>query len=194
VIEPGEAPHGSTGVQDRGRCAHRRGSATGGSVDLKQGGKVANHMAGRKHAPERAQKSASSFTPEERAAARERVRELRSRARAGKENGENDVLAKIAEMKGTDRVLAERIHALVKANAPGITSRTWYGMPAYAKDDQVVLFFKCAAKFKTRYATLGFSDEAKLDEGHLWPTEFALTEIAAADEAKIAALVRKAVA
>jgi uncharacterized protein YdhG (YjbR/CyaY superfamily) len=150
-------------------------------------------MAGRKLAPERAKKSASAFSAEERAAARERVRELRSRARAGQENGENEVLRKIAEMTGTDRAMAERIHALVKTHAPGLTSRTWYGMPAYAKDDHVVFFFKCAAKFKTRYATLGFSDEAKLDEGHMWPTEFALTEMAAADEAKIAALVRKAV-
>ena len=124
---------------------------------------------------------------------REAVRERRPRPRGSKEDGESEVRGKIAEMRGSDRVLAERIHAIVKANAPGLSPKTWYGMPAYARDGQVVLFFRCAAKFKTRYATLGFSDEARLDEGTMWPTDFALTEITPVEEVRIAALVRKAV-
>ena len=129
------------------------------------------------------------FSDEERGAMKERVKELK----AGATDGEGAVLAKIAEMRGSDRVLAERIHAIVKANAPTLSHRTWYGMPAYAKDGKVVCFFRSAAKLKTRYATLGFSDQAKLDEGHMWPTDFALTELTAAEEAKIAALLKKAV-
>jgi len=127
------------------------------------------------------------FTKEERAAMKERAKELKS---AG---GESDVLAKIAEMPKTDRDMAERLHAIVKATAPELTSRTWYGMPAYAKDDKVVCFFKSAAKFKSRYATLGFSDRANLDDGAMWPTDFALKKLTAAEEKKIAALVKKAV-
>ena len=127
------------------------------------------------------------FTKEERAAMKERAKELKS---AG---GESDVLAKIAEMPKTDRDMAERLHAIVKATAPELTSRTWYGMPAYAKDGNVVCFFQSAQKFKTRYATFGFSDKANLDEGTMWPTAFALTELTAAAEAKIGALVKKAV-
>jgi len=142
-------------------------------------------------------KSGSGFTDEERAAMKERARELKSAASRGagakQDDGESDVLAKIAEMKGSDRAMAKRIHAIVKANAPGLSPKTWYGMPAYAKDGKVVCFFKCAAKFKSRYATLGFSDEAKLDEGTMWPTDFALTKLTAADEARIGALVKKAV-
>lgn len=124
---------------------------------------------------------------------REAVQERRARPRAGKADGERDVLAKIAAMERSDRVIAERIHEIVKANAPGLSPKTWYGMPAYAKDDQVVCFFRCAQKFKTRYATLGFSDEARLDDGRMWPTDFALTEITPAEEARIAALVKRAV-
>jgi uncharacterized protein YdhG (YjbR/CyaY superfamily) len=118
---------------------------------------------------------------------RERAKELKS---AG---GEKEVLAKIAEMPKADRDMAKRVHAIVKDTAPELTSRTWYGMPAYAKDDKVVLFFKSAAKFKSRYATLGFSDNANLDQGDMWPTDFALKKLAAAEEKKIAALVKKAV-
>jgi len=131
------------------------------------------------------------FTAEERAAMRERARELK--AAAGKAEAESDVLAKIAEMPKADRVMAERVHAIVKASAPDLSPRTWYGMPAYAKDDKVVCFFRSAAKFKSRYATLGFSDKANLDEGEMWPTDFALKKLTAAEEKKIAALVKKAV-
>jgi uncharacterized protein YdhG (YjbR/CyaY superfamily) len=127
------------------------------------------------------------FSKEERAAMRERAKELKS---AG---GEKDVLAKIAEMPKADREMAQRVHAIVKATAPDLTSRTWYGMPAYAKDDKVVLFFKSAAKFKSRYATLGFSDNANLDQGDMWPTDFALKKLTPAEEKKIAALVKRAV-
>ena len=134
-------------------------------------------------------KNGKGFTAEERAAMKERARELRG----GKADGESDVLAKIAEMPKADRALAKRIHALVKASAPGLSPRTWYGMPAYAKDGKVVCFFQSADKFKSRYATLGFSDRANLDEGTMWPTSFALKELTAADEARIGALVEKAV-
>jgi uncharacterized protein YdhG (YjbR/CyaY superfamily) len=129
------------------------------------------------------------FTEEERAAMRERARE----AKAGKTDGESDVLAKIAEMPDSDRVMAERLHALVKDTAPELSPRTWYGMPAYAKDDKVVCFFQSAAKFKARYATVGFSDRANLDQGAMWPTSFALKELTPTEEKKIATLVKKAV-
>ena len=137
------------------------------------------------------QKSAKSFTAEERAAMKERARELK--ASKNKADWESDVLAKIAEMPEPDRVMAERLHALIKATAPALTPKTWYGMPAYAKDDKVVCFFKSADKFKSRYATLGFEEAANLDDGAMWPTSFALKKLTAADEAKIRALVRKAV-
>jgi uncharacterized protein YdhG (YjbR/CyaY superfamily) len=137
------------------------------------------------------------FTAEERVAMRERAQELKAAARrgsrAGKADGESDVLAKIAELPERDRALAERLHALVKASAPALSPRTWYGMPAYALDGEVVCFFQSAQKFKTRYATFGFSDKAKLDEGAMWPTSFALKELTAAEEARIGALVKKAV-
>ncbi len=142
-------------------------------------------------------KTSGAFTDEERAAMKERAREERATARRGpraaKADGESDVLAKIAEMRETDRAMAERIHAVIKASAPALSPRTWYGMPAYAKDGKVVCFFQSAQKFNTRYATLGFNDAANLDEGTMWPTAFALTELTAADEARIGALVRKAV-
>ena len=121
---------------------------------------------------------------------RERVREAKA-ARSGAADGESDVLAKIAHMPERDRTMAERIHAIIKAAAPILSARTYYGMPAYAKDGNVVCFFKCADKFKSRYATLGFSDKAMLDEGSMWPTEFALKELTAADEERIRALVKK---
>ena len=121
---------------------------------------------------------------------RERARELK---RSGKADGESDVLAKIAEMPEADRVKAERLHAIVKATAPELSPKTWYGMPAYAKDGKVVCFFQTAEKFKARYATFGFNDTANLDEGAMWPTSFALKELTATDEAKIGALVKKAV-
>ena len=124
---------------------------------------------------------------------KERARELKSAGRGGKADGESDVLAKIAEMPKADRVIAERLHALIKASAPALSPRTWYGMPAYAKDGKVVCFFQSADKFKSRYATLGFSDTANLDKGAMWPTSFALKELTAAEEKKIAALVKKAV-
>jgi len=142
-------------------------------------------------------KASVRFTAEERAAMKDRAQELRATARrsprAAKADGESDLLAKIAEMPEPDRVIAERLHAIVKANAPDLVSRTWYGMPAYAKDGNVVCFFRSAQKFKTRYATLGFSDKANLDEGSMWPTDFALTKLTAAVEARIGELIKKAV-
>jgi uncharacterized protein YdhG (YjbR/CyaY superfamily) len=137
-------------------------------------------------------KQPQGFTDEERAAMRERVQELKAEARRGAGDGESDVLAKIAEMPASDRTMAERIHAIIKANAPTLVPRTWYGMPAYAKDGQVICFFQSGHKFKARYATLGFSDKANLDEGRMWPTGFALKELTAAEEARISALVKQA--
>jgi uncharacterized protein YdhG (YjbR/CyaY superfamily) len=134
------------------------------------------------------------FTDEERAAMRDRAQELKAAPRRGKADGEGDVLAKIAEMTGQDRALAERVHAIVKATAPGLSPRTWYGMPAYAKDGNVVCFFQSAQKFKSRYAMLGFSDKANLDEGTMWPTYYALTEPTPDVEARITALIKTAVA
>ena len=131
------------------------------------------------------------FTAEERAAMRERVHELK--ASRGKVDGESDVLAKIAEMPEPDRAMAERLHAIVKASAPSLAPRLWYGMPAYAKDGKVVCFFQTAQKFKTRYATFGFSDKANLDDGVMWPTAFAVKELTDAEEARIGELVKKAV-
>jgi uncharacterized protein YdhG (YjbR/CyaY superfamily) len=137
------------------------------------------------------------FTDDERAAMKAHAKELKTAARRGqrasKADGEGDVLAAIAEMQPSDREMAERIHAIVKATAPDLTPRTWYGMPAYAKDGNVVFFFKNAAKFKMRYATLGFSDKANLDDGDMWPAEFALTKLTADVEARISALVKQAV-
>lgn len=134
-------------------------------------------------------KKVAGFTADELAAMKDRVKELKS----SKTDGESDLLAKIAEMSEPDRSMARRIHAIVTASAPELSSRTWYGMPAYAKDDKVVCFFKSGEKFKARYATLGFSDKAKLDDGAMWPTDFALKELTAAAEARISALVKKAV-
>jgi uncharacterized protein YdhG (YjbR/CyaY superfamily) len=136
-------------------------------------------------------KASKGFTAEERAAMRERARELK--AEKGKADGEADLLAKIAEMAEADRAMAERLHALIKASAPDLSPRTWYGMPAYAKDGKVVCFFQSAEKFKSRYATFGFSDKANLDNGAMWPTSFALKELTAAEEKKIGALLKKAV-
>ena len=137
------------------------------------------------------------FTDEERAAMRERAREQKAAARrgsrAGKEAGESEVLAKIAEMREPDRAMAERLHAIIKASAPALSPRTWYGMPSYAKDGDVVCFFQGAHKFKARYATFGFSDKANLDEGTAWPVAFALKKLTATDEVRIGALVKKAV-
>jgi uncharacterized protein YdhG (YjbR/CyaY superfamily) len=140
-------------------------------------------------------KTSKGFTDEERAAMKERAQELKAEARANKNKaaGESDVLAKIAEMQTPDRAMAKRLHAIVKASAPALSPRTWYGMPAYAKDGKVVCYFQSAEKFKSRYATFGFSDEANLDEGTMWPTSFALKKLTAADEARIRALVKKAV-
>jgi uncharacterized protein YdhG (YjbR/CyaY superfamily) len=144
-----------------------------------------------------ADKTIEGFTAEERAAMKERAKELKTTGRrgprAGKADGESDVLAKIAEMAEPDRVMAERLHAIIKATAPDLSPRTWYGMPAYAKDGNIVCFFQDAAKFKARYATLGFSDKAHLDDGAMWPNSYALTELTAADEARIVELVKKAV-
>ena len=137
-------------------------------------------------------KGSETFSEEEREAMREYVREKKG-AKSGKADGEADVLAKIAEMADADRVIAGRLHALIRATAPDLTAKLWYGMPAYARNGKVVCFFQSAAKFKTRYAMLGFSDEANLDDGAMWPTYFALTELTAAHEAKIGALVRRAV-
>jgi hypothetical protein len=136
-------------------------------------------------------KPAKTFTPEERAAMRERARELK--AAEGRAEGEATVVAKIAEMPKPDRALAERIHALIKASAPDLASKTWYGMPAYTKDDKIICFFKPASKFGVRYATLGFNDAANLDDGNMWPSEFAITKLTPADEKRISALVKQAV-
>jgi len=137
------------------------------------------------------------FTDEERAALKERSQELKTAARrgprAGQADGESTLLAKLAEMPEPDRALGERLHAIIKASAPVLSPTTWYGMPAYAKDGKVVCFFQSAQKFKTRYAMLGFSDKANLDDGAMWPVYFALTELTAADEDRIGALVKKAV-
>jgi uncharacterized protein YdhG (YjbR/CyaY superfamily) len=142
-------------------------------------------------------KKPKGFTDEERDAMREHLQEMKADGRVGgradKADGESAVLAKIAALPQPDRALAERLHAIIKASAPALSPKTWYGMPAYAKDGNVVCFFQSAQKFKTRYATLGFSDKANLDEGHMWPTAFALKELTAAEEAKICALVKKAV-
>jgi uncharacterized protein YdhG (YjbR/CyaY superfamily) len=140
-------------------------------------------------------KTSKGFTDEERAAMKERAQELKAEARANKSraDGERDVVAKFAEMDGSDRAMAERLHAIVAASAPALSPKTWYGMPEYAKDGKVVCYFQSAEKFKSRYATFGFSDEANLDEGAMWPTSFALKKLTAADEARIGALVKKAV-
>ena len=140
-------------------------------------------------------KKSSGFTDEELAAMKERAKEQKAEARAKKEkaDGESEVLAKIAEMSEPDRTMAERLHALIKASAPDLAPKTWYGMPAYANDGKIVCFFQSAAKFNTRYATLGFSDTANLDEGALWPVAFALKELTATEEARISALVKQAV-
>ena len=137
------------------------------------------------------------FTSEERAAMKDRAQEVKAEAgrgpRAGKADGESDVLAKIAEMPEPDRAMAKRLHAIINANAPALSPKTWYGMPAYARDGKVVCFFQSAQKFNSRYATFGFSDTAKLDEGAMWPTSFALKELTATEETRIAALVKRAV-
>ena len=142
-------------------------------------------------------KAAEGWTDEERGAMKARANELKAAARrgprAGKADGEGEVLAKIAELPAADRAMAERLHAIITASAPVLSPRLWYGMPAYAKDGKIVCFFQAAAKFKSRYATVGFSDVANLDDGAMWPVAFALTELTAADEARIAALVEQAV-
>ncbi len=162
-------------------------------------------MADRKPAKRGTQKSPKStsgkayngFTEEERAAMKERARELKAEARrgrgAGKAHGESAVLAKIAEMPAHDRAIAERLHAIIETTAPELSPKTWYGMPAYAKDGKVVCYFTPASRFKSRYATFGFNDAANLDEGDMWPVSFALNELTAAEEATIVALVKKAV-
>jgi uncharacterized protein YdhG (YjbR/CyaY superfamily) len=142
-------------------------------------------------------KKSTGFTDEERAAMKERAQELKAEARRGrgadKADGERAVLAKIAEMQGPDRAMAERLHAIIEASAPVLSPKTWYGMPAYAKDGKVVCFFQSAQKFNSRYATFGFNDDANLDDGAMWPTSFALKELTPVEEAKISALVKKAV-
>ncbi len=156
---------------------------------MKDTQKSARRTAARDETPE-------GWTDEERAAMKERAKELKAgarRGRTGKADGESDLLAKLAEMPDADRAMGERIHAIVKASAPSLSPKTWYGMPAYAKDGKVVCFFQSADKFKARYATFGFSDSASLDEGAMWPTAFALTELSPADEARIGGLVKKAV-
>src|SRR5215468_1435371 len=141
-------------------------------------------------------KTSKGFTDEERAAMKERAQELKAEARRGpradKADGESDVLAKIAAMQEPDRAMAKRLHAIIKASAPALSPKTWYGMPAYAKDSKVVCYFQSAQKFKSRYATFGFSDTAHIDEGDMWPVAFALKELTAAEEARISALVKKA--
>jgi uncharacterized protein YdhG (YjbR/CyaY superfamily) len=140
-------------------------------------------------------KKSEGFTDEERAAMKERAKELKAQARANKKKaeGESDVLAKIAEMPEQDRAMGRRLHEIIKASAPALSPKTWYGMPAYAKDGKVLCFFQSAQKFNSRYATFSFSDAANLDEGAMWPTSFALKELTATEEAKISALVKRAV-
>jgi uncharacterized protein YdhG (YjbR/CyaY superfamily) len=152
-------------------------------------------MAERKPVKKATSKKSEGFTAEERAAMKARARELKAEARAeqNRAEGERAVLAAIGEMQGPDRTMAKRLHAIVTATTPGLMPKTWYGMPAYAKEGKIVCFFQSAAKFKSRYATLGFNDEANLDEGAMWPTSFALKELTAAEEAKIKALMKKAV-
>jgi uncharacterized protein YdhG (YjbR/CyaY superfamily) len=162
-------------------------------------------MAERKPAKKGTQKSAKNttatrktskgFTAEKRAAMKERAKELKAEARTNKDRaeGERDVLAKIAEMQGPDRAMAKRLHAIIKASAPDLSPKTWYGMPAYAKDGKIVCFFTPASKFNSRYATFGFNDDANLDDGAMWPTSFALKKLTPAEEKKIGALVKKAV-
>jgi uncharacterized protein YdhG (YjbR/CyaY superfamily) len=149
---------------------------------------MAEKRSAKKGAPE-----SSGFSEEERAAMKEAVRERRAQARGEKADGEGDIRAKIAEMDPTDRAMAERIHAIVRKTVPTLVPRTWYGMPAYSKDGEVLCFFQPAGKFKTRYATFGFSDEAHLDEGRMWPSGFALTGVGDAEEARIVALLKRAV-
>jgi uncharacterized protein YdhG (YjbR/CyaY superfamily) len=152
-------------------------------------------MAERKPARTGSGKASTGFTDEERAAMRERAQEVKAERRGrrgGKADGEADVLAKIAEMPERDRAMAERVHAIVKASAADLSPRTWYGMPAYARDGSVVCFFQSGQKFRTRYATLGFSDKANLDDGGMWPTAFALKELNTAEEERIGALVKRA--
>ena len=141
--------------------------------------------------PQNAAKASEGFTAEERAAMKERAREMKSAS--SRAEGESECIAKIAEMAEPDRSLAERVHAIVMASAPGLSPRTWYGMPAYARDSKVICFFQAASKFKVRYATFGFQPDAKVDDGSMWPVAYALTELTAADEARIGALVKKAV-
>ena len=143
----------------------------------------------------RATESKKVWSDEERGAMQERAKELKAEARANrnKAEGERDVLASIAKMPEPDRAMAERLHAVIKASAPALSPKTWYGMPAYAKDGNIVCFYTAADKFKSRYATFGFNDSANLDEGAMWPTAFALTELTTAEEARIGALVKKAV-
>ena len=162
----------------------------------KKGTKKSAKSTTKKAAQKSAQKKPSGgFSDAEKAAMKERARELKeeSRRNKNKAEGESALLAKIAAMKGSDRAMAKRLHAIITASAPALSPKTWYGMPAYAKDGKVVCYFQSAAMFKSRYMTLGFSDEANLDEGGMWPTSFALKELTAADEARIGALVKKAV-
>ena len=147
--------------------------------------------AGDKKATSKSAKATTGFSSEERAAIKERVREQKARAAAA--DGESEVQAKIAAMSASDRALAERLHAIIKASAPSLTPTTWYGMPAYARDGKLICHFQPAEKFKTRYASLGFSDKARLDDGGMWPVAFAITKLSAEDEKRIAALVKKAV-
>lgn len=145
-------------------------------------------------APSKAKGKAPQFSDDEKAAMKERAKELKAEAARGKDaDAENDVLAKIAEMPEPDRVMGERIHAIVKANAPELKAKLWYGMPAYAKDGKLVCFFKAASKFESKYATFGFEEAANLDEGSMWPTSYAITKLTAAEEKKLATLVKKAV-
>ena len=145
--------------------------------------------------PKKDPQKSGEFSDEERAAMKERAQELKAEARANKDRaaGESDVLAKIAEMAEPERAMATRLHALILASAPALSPKTWYGMPAYARDGKVICFFQSGQKFSARYATLGFSDSANLDDGAMWPTSFALKELTAAEEARIVALVKKAV-
>jgi uncharacterized protein YdhG (YjbR/CyaY superfamily) len=148
-------------------------------------------MSAKKASTTRTRTKSNGFTAEERAAMKERAQELK--AEAAKADGESALLAKVAEMNGSDRAMAKRLHAIVKASAPELSPKTWYGMPAYAKDGKVVCYFQSAEKFNSRYATFGFSDTANLDEGAMWPTSFALKELTAAEEERIGALVKQAV-
>lgn len=192
VTLPHEATHDEKSTSPQSNCCEVSNPGQYEEVFMSQAEKNGTQEFARSTA---INKQSKGFADEERAAMKERAKELKAEARANKNKaeGESEVLAKIAELPEPERAMARRLHEIIKASAPVLSPKTWYGMPAYARDGKIVCFFQSAQKFNTRYATLGFSDTANLDEGAMWPTSFALTELTAAEEARISALVKKAV-